>query len=566
MPDPQLTIEEAADRLGKPISTVRRWVATGRLPGAKVGRQWLVQASAVPPHSAVRRPPRAAAFAPTGIDLDRSLTELENRDLKDLFVQDILRHEDVLADRVAVLAAAATKLAGPGPFDPMKTIEADKTPFSMRPGADLTLEDRLAFHGAVASCAPRIDRLLADSVYSARLDKNNPKFLNLSGRDQWLRWRRDTVRLIRSGYRWLVKTDISAYFENVEHRLLFAEIDRVSPDRAVADALKRMLAEWASVNARGLPQGPDASRVLANLYLVPVDEEMAAGEWKCLRFLDDFHVLGRSRREVIMGVRTLERVLRRLGLGLSAYKSVLLEGEEAIESLRDADLDGVQYWLDVGKPSVAGPQLRRVLRGALQNAGTVNGRHALFSLYRLRVLRDRYMIPTVLRNIEQLGPVASAMTQYLHPFLGRPRVDAGIVRYLHDRERNTSPFVSAWLLGAYLDRGEELPQGVVPYASAICRNRNQATYHRVVAANVMALGRRPSDLAWLVANAKSEFDPAIVRGYVVALARVSHLNRNVEQVVLGRFPRMATTFTYLRGRNTLPSLVFPDHRAPVVSA
>lgn len=564
MADPQLTIDEAADRLGRPISTVRRWVASGRLPGSKVGRQWLVEASAVPPPSSVRRSPRAAVSAPASIDLDRSLAELENRDLKDLFVQDLLRHEDALADRVSVLAAAATKLAGPGPFDPMTIIETDKTPFSMRPGADLTLEDRLAFHAAVASCAPRIDRLLGDSVYSARLDKHNPKYLNLSGRDQWLKWRRDTVRLIRSGYSWLVKTDISAYFENVEHRLLFAEIDRVCPDRAVADALKRMLSEWAPVNARGLPQGPDVSRVLANLYLVPVDEQMAVGDWKCLRFLDDFHVLGRSRREVIMGVRTLERELRRLGLGLSAYKSVLLEGEEAVASLRDADLDGVQYWLDVGKPSVAGPQLRRVLRGALEKAGIVNGRHALFSLYRLRVLRDRYMIPTVLRNIEQLGPVASAMTQYLHPFLGRRNVDAGIVGYLHDGERNTSQFVSAWLLGAYLDRGEDVPEGIVTYAATICRNRNQPTYHRVVAANVMALGRRPSDLGWLVTNAKSEFDPALVRGYVVALARVSHLNKNVEQVVTGRFPRMSTTFKYLRGRTSLPSLVFLDHRAPVL--
>ena len=80
----------------------------------------------------------------------------------------------------------------------------------------------------------------------------------------------------------------------------------------------------------------------------------------------------------------------------------------------------------------------------------------------------------------------------------------------------------------------------------------------------MALGQRPSDLGWLVTSAKSEFDPAPVRGYVVALARVSRPNKNVEQVVNGRFPRMATTYNYLRGRRNLPSLIFPEYRAPIL--
>ena len=83
------------------------------------------------------------------------------------------------------------------------------------------------------------------------------------------------------------------------------------------------------------------------------------------------------------------------------------------------------------------------------------------------------------------------MTQYLHPFLGRKRFDHGLLAYFLDRDRNTSQFVSAWLLAAYLDRGSRVPAGIVTYAATICRDRNQPVYHRVIAANVMALGRRP---------------------------------------------------------------------------
>jgi excisionase family DNA binding protein len=561
--DPQLTIEEAAERLGKPVSTVRRWVSSGRLSGKKIGRQWLVDASAVPQPVPVAGVVARSPSAPTTVDLDASLTQLEYRDLRALWVPDVLAYEDALSDRVSVLASAATKLAAPGPFEPVTIIEIPKTAFSTRPGSDFALDDRLAYHGAVAALAPRIERLLSDSVYSARLSSNN-RYLNLNGRDQWLRWRRETVRLIGSGYKWMVKTDISSYFDNIEHRLLFADIDRVSPDRSISNALKRMLGEWAPVTARGIPQGPDASRTLGNLYLIPVDEQMVVGDWKYLRYLDDIHVLGRSRREVIEGVRSLERECRRRGLVLAGHKTQLLVGAEAVASLTESELDDAQYWLDLGVDPLARHDLRKILRGSLAKAGALNTRHALFSLYRLRILRDHLMTRLVIRNIEQLAPVASAMAGYLYPFLGRPVVEDGLLSFFRDSERNTSAYVSAWLLAAYLDRGDRVPNGVVTYAAVICRDRNQPTYHRVMAANVMAIGRRPSDIAWLIANAKAEFDPALVRGYVVALTRVSQLTKSVETTVSARAPRMTTTLKYLKGRRNLPSLIFRDYRAPIL--
>jgi excisionase family DNA binding protein len=561
--DPKLTIEEAADRLAKPVSTVRRWVASGRLAGEKVGRQWLIDAALVPRPVPVTGLPTASATAPSAVDLATSLVQLEKRDLGALWVPDILAYEDALGDRVAVLASAAMKLSTPGPFDPMTVIEVPKTPFSTRPGSDFSLDDRLAFHAAVASMAPRIERLLSDAVYSARLS-DDVRYLHKNGRDQWLKWRRETVRLLRSGYSWMVKTDVTSYFDNVEHRLLFADIDRVSTDRNVANALKRMLSEWAPVTARGIPQGPDVSRSLGNLYLVPVDEEMATGDWKYLRYLDDIHVLGRSRREVIEGMRTLERECRRRGLGLSGHKTHLLVGDEAADSLTEPALDQAQYWFDNGADPVARHELRAILRGSLVKSDSVNSRHALFSLYRLRLLRDWYMTREVLANIEYLAPVATAMTQYLVPFFGRKHVERGLLDYFISRDRNTSPFVSAWLLAAYLDRGARVPDGIIKYAASVARNRNQPNYHRVVAANVMALGRRPSDLTWLTINARQEFDPTLVRGYVVALARVSELSSATEATVKGRLPRMTTTLDYLRGRRNLPSLVFREHRAPVL--
>jgi excisionase family DNA binding protein len=42
-----MSTAEAAGRLGRSERTLRRWILEGRLPGQKVGRDWVVEESAV---------------------------------------------------------------------------------------------------------------------------------------------------------------------------------------------------------------------------------------------------------------------------------------------------------------------------------------------------------------------------------------------------------------------------------------------------------------------------------------------------------------------------------------
>jgi RNA-directed DNA polymerase len=48
---------------------------------------------------------------------------------------------------------------------------------------------------------------------------------------------------------------------------------------------------------RGTPQGAVISPLLANLYLNPLDHEMARRGWEMVRYADDFVVLCRTREE-----------------------------------------------------------------------------------------------------------------------------------------------------------------------------------------------------------------------------------------------------------------------------
>jgi hypothetical protein len=557
--DELLTVEEVSERTGLSIATVRRRASGGSFAGArKVGRQWLVPRNAVP--SGTRRTRNVPPSA--GIDVAASLVQLERRDLIEVWVPDILRFEDVLAKPASLHADAISRIANRGPFDAAQEVEYPKTPFLSRPGLLLAIEDRLAFHACIASLLPRIEAITSDVVFSARASAD-PRYLLRNGRDLWLEWNEAVEVAIDDGYAWMVKADVTSYFENIEHRVLFADIDALNPDPTVAAALKRMLGEWAAMPGRGIPQGPDASRLLGNLYMLAVDDVMATGPWRYFRYMDDLRVLGRSREEVVEGVRVLQRECRRRGLVLSASKSDLLIGDDARDDLRDPELDGVEYWLNAGNTPVAAKQLRSILKSSLARQGVVSSRRATFSLYRLRGLRDHRDIRLVLDNLERLGSIIQIAAQYLRPFLGRRRVTEGIVAFFKDGDRNTSAYVSTWLLALMLEAPQPLPPDLVPYARRVFSNRNEPPYHRVMAANVLALGRRAADIRHLGDTARTDYDPSIVRGCVVALARISALTRDIERAAVRRAPEVASTLDYLRGRRKLPSLIYRAADVPL---
>jgi hypothetical protein len=356
----------------------------------------------------------------------------------------------------------------------------------------------------------------------------------------------------------MVKTDVTAYFDSIQHRLLFAQIEALNPEPRISQALRRMLNEWSSVPGVGIPQGPDASRVLGNMYLMPVDQGMASGPWVYLRYMDDVRVLGRTRSEAIAGVRVLEKECKKLGLALSAKKTNMLTGAAAIADFEDEELRVAQYWMAIGPGEEASRRLRAILKGAIQLDGTVQERRARFSLWRLALLRDHYALRIVLSKLEELAPLASIVAAYLRPWVSRKRVAEGISRFLTDPERNTSPFLSAWLTAAMLERPGAVPEEWVKYGRTVLFDRNQPPYQRILAASLVSRGRLTGDMAALKRQVGSEFDPAIVRGALVALARVRALDKGTAERARVRFPQLSKTIEYLRGRSTLPSLVYAD--------
>jgi excisionase family DNA binding protein len=549
-----LTVEEAAERLHVSVATVRRRAAAGELPARKSGKQWLIEGDQL--QESQSRHDRRAFPPPPTVHLESALRHVRATDLSELWVPDILRYEDRLSAQDEVLATAAKRFYGDPP-EPATEVDVAKTPFFTRSAILISLEDRVAYQAAVGAIASQADAALPSEVFSARLSTDSRWFLK-RGTTMWLAWQRKVRKQISLGYPWMIKTDLVSYFDHIPHRLLLDEISSLNPDPKVPAALRRMLDMWAVVPGIGIPQGPNASRLLGNLYLLPVDRAMIAAGHKYFRYMDDIRIVGKTRVEVIAGMRLLEKECRRRGLVMSAAKTEMLHGAAARADGLHTDRDLAKYFLDSDQLPKARTELKKILKSALKVEGHPDASGAKFSLWRLTMIREHTVLRSVLEHLDDLAPVATVVAAYLTHFMARDRVVEGISQFLSDPGRSYSTSLTTWLFAAMLEKRNPLPSEWAVISGRFTKDRNQPSYLRAISASVFARSGSAADIGWLKSEIAREYEPALLRAYAAALHRVGALDSVTANALVSKSPDLSATVRYLQDRSTLPSLIERD--------
>jgi RNA-directed DNA polymerase len=145
---------------------------------------------------------------------------------------------------------------------------------------------------------------------------------------------RGVDRLLKAGYTWVVDADLASYFDTIpHHRLLEAVAKKVSDSRAlklVEAMLKQGIMEgmacWTPTD--GTPQGAVISPLLSNIYLDPLDHEMAKRGWKMVRYADDFVILCRSEASARAALRVVQQWTVTAGLKLHPEKTRIVDATQ----------------------------------------------------------------------------------------------------------------------------------------------------------------------------------------------------------------------------------------------
>jgi reverse transcriptase-like protein len=183
---------------------------------------------------------------------------------------------------------------------PSRFCAVPKAKHLIRPASILEPEDAVVYNFAVGRTFPRIVSHLKswseppDAAYllgsSDSAEWTNMGFLI------WQRWReRSIAHLKPADIEYVVATDITGFYENIDLQKLASDLRAIGADTEVVDLLQRCLRNWALPRNEGLPQGYSASDILAKLYLDSIDRYLRTDGFAHTRYVDDLRVFCRSK-------------------------------------------------------------------------------------------------------------------------------------------------------------------------------------------------------------------------------------------------------------------------------
>jgi Reverse transcriptase (RNA-dependent DNA polymerase). len=249
-----------------------------------------------------------------------------------------------------------------GTYSPrsLRPVPVPKGPLSTRPGSTIPLRDRVILWSIVRTIAASVYATLHTSVYSYTL-KENPKqgelfregdvlslpFLkkkDISAEldpfeawyDLWPDFEERTKEVIGIGYKYLVVSDVAAYFENINLDILFDQLmGHLKSEPQICNFLHDIFRAWTTRThtgtkaQRGIPQGSNVCSFFGNVYLMPVDDAfgtfMEANDCVYIRYMDDIRIFCKDATVARKAAFLLEQQTRSLHLNLQTAKTKILE-------------------------------------------------------------------------------------------------------------------------------------------------------------------------------------------------------------------------------------------------
>lgn len=185
---------------------------------------------------------------------------------------------------------------------------------------------------------------------------------------------REVVTGLQEGYCWVVDADIQGYFDHIPHARLMERLgERVSDGRVlglVEQYLKQDILEdmkqWTPTS--GTPQGAVLSPLLANVYLHPLDEQMAADGYRMIRYADDFVVLCRGQAQAEQALERIRQWTQAQGLTLHPQKTHIGDSRQAGQGF-----EFLGYRFEAGRWNVRPKSLKAIKEKIRQRTRRTSG-------------------------------------------------------------------------------------------------------------------------------------------------------------------------------------------------
>jgi RNA-directed DNA polymerase len=137
--------------------------------------------------------------------------------------------------------------------------------------------------------------------------------------------------VLQQGHVYVVDADLKSYFDSIPKDRLLARVREQVSDSRILRLLKMFLdqgvldglKEWTP--EKGTPQGAVISPLLANIYLNPLDHQMAEAGCAMVRYADDFVILCRTREDADRALALVRQWVEENDLTLHPTKTKIVD-------------------------------------------------------------------------------------------------------------------------------------------------------------------------------------------------------------------------------------------------
>jgi RNA-directed DNA polymerase len=185
-----------------------------------------------------------------------------------------------------------------------------------------TVRDRVVQTALRAVLEPIFERDFAAHSYGFRPGKGAKDAL------------RRVDALLTAGFSWVVDADLKSYFDTIPHSRVLAPVQEKVSDSRTLELLGAFLIQKVMETAEGwtpevgTPQGAVISPLLSNVYLDPLDQQLARQGFEMVRYADDFVILCRSEAEARAALAAVQAWTAAAGLALHPTKTRIVGARE----------------------------------------------------------------------------------------------------------------------------------------------------------------------------------------------------------------------------------------------
>lgn len=460
-------------------------------------------------------------------------------------------------ERAPSLIVARLNEAGARRVLPLDVVKEN---FVIRPAVVLDPLDRLCYQALVDTLSKTLIGKLHGWAYGWRLPRKSQasgEYVRNAKEWEFYRARLEALAL---GSAYGLSADIVSFFASIGIPQLMDDIRAVSGDGAVVKRLDSFLTALQAEPGRpGLPQRCWASSVLAQFFLLPVDETLHASAPTfgglsltspgLVRWMDDIWLFGEVPMELRLVQLTLQEQLHRRGLRLNAAKTELRENAVLVADAMELEHSAVDEALSNPVPDTK--PLEHLVAQLVMRPDSFSRTSIRFATTRVRTHRS-FKLVRQFQGIAMRAPHGADHFARLFRESGAWK-EMGGWYVKQTRDLGTKLVWTTYHLGTMFPSDERPPASLVTFWKSGLSNGRLPVLHVPLACQRLAAWDKTIALAAIRSAVLQPAyqSPFTIRAMVLA-GRKAGLNASEARQLLGQYSDTEITLQYLGDRQMKP--------------